>query len=431
MMKDEYIYANKQDKFLIYYQRALAIGAIAIFFTKLDVYINLRQLLPLTPLLCIALFIMASIPLVFLMPSKLRAFPPSLIVWSFFYIGISCFGLMVALPAVPGIPIETTIQDLETRILATVSLCLMAYIFSSNDKWVYEYAQKSILVVTLMNVFNSALEFFQPEIFGLAEKIPGRSAAFYVNANELAIALIMGMILSITVVPRKFRFLFALAVLIGNVFTFSRGGFLGWIIVTFVLTRLKIIPRKQILTWVIGIVLSVFILITQLGTLSTVLGGVNSSLLNEDTLSRISWISKGGKTIDPDGGSRFKIALEALEKFANSPIVGHGISSSRETTGLPINLAAKDRSGQQPHNIHLVNSVEHGLPGFFIFPSLLIASIYRGKGETKQIGLVFVTYYFLAGFLTHTILYDNYSLLSIGLMFSLSKVGNLNDPLNS
>ncbi len=430
-MNDKYIYTNNQDKFLVYYQRALAIGAVVVFFTKLDVYLGLRGLLPISPLLWIILFIMASFPLLLLVPSKLRSFPPNLIAWSLFYIGVSCFGLMVALPSVPGVPIETTVQDLETRILATFSLCLMAYILSTKDKLIYEYIQKSILVVTLINVFNSVLEFFQPEIFGLADKIPGRSAAFYVNANELAIALIIGMILSISIVPRKHRFLFALVVFIGNLFTFSRGGFLGWIIVTFALTRFKIIPRKQIVTWIIGISLGLLILVTQLGTISSALGGVNSSLLTDDTLSRISWISKGGNTIDPDGGSRFKIAVEALHKFANSPIIGHGISSSRETTGHPLDTNNIDRSGEQPHNIHLVNSVEHGFLGMIIFPSLLLASISRGRGEVKQIGIVFVLYFLVAGFLTHTILYDNYSLFSIAFMFSFSKVANLQNQPNA
>jgi len=430
-MKDQYLYPTKQNNILLYYQRILAIAAILIFFTKLDVYFNLRQLLPVTPLLLVIMFTMASAPLLILMPSKLKAFPPSLIVWSLFYIGVSCFGLMVALPYVPGIPIETTFQDLETRLLAIFSLCLMAYIFSTRDKWIYDYAQRTILVATLVNVFSSVLEFFQPEIFGLAEKIPGRSAGFYVNANELAIALIIGMILSMTAVPKKFRFLFAISILIGEIFTFSRGGFLGWIVVTFAFTQLKIIPRRQIANWIMGIAMSLVILSTQLGNISSALSGANSNLLNEDTLSRISWISKGGKTIDPDGGSRFNIALEALHKFARSPIIGNGISSSRETHGHPLELDKLDRTGQQPHNIHFVNLVEHGIIGFFIFPSLLFASIHRGKGETKKIGLVFLFYYLGAGLLTHTILYDNYSLLSIGFMFSLSKVGDLREYLNA
>ena len=408
------------NKLLLYYQCLLAVGAIAIFFTKLDVYLGQRDFISLFPIHWIALFFVASFPILLSIKSIINYFPRSILTWSAFYLAISCFSILVALPSVPGIPVETTIQDFETRILVIFSLLLMTVIFTTSNSWVILWTRRAILAATFINIFNNIYEFFHPLSFGFIQKIAGRSAGFYLNANESAMALVVGMILSISLINKNYRFLFSILVLIGIIFTFSRGGLLGWLLALIMLITTRIIPRKQILTGFIGVILVISFLTSQTNNLTYLTRVDGSDFLNEDTLTRIEWAKNPALSSDIDGNSRYKIALEAWNKFAQSPIIGSGISSSRDRNSS-IQTENRGRYGERPHNIHLVNLVEHGFLGIFIFPTLLIAIIIKGKGKIKSIGIVFASYYMLAGALSHTILYDNYSLLSLALMASLTR----------
>lgn len=408
------------NKLLLYYQCLLAVGAIAIFFTKLDVYLEQRGFVSLPPVHWIALFFVASIPILLSIKSIINFFPRSILTWSAFYLAISCFSVLVALPSVPGIPVETTIQDFETRILVIFSLLLMTVIFTTGNSLVLLWSRRAILLATFINIFNNVYEFFHPLSFGFIQKIAGRSAGFYLNANESAMALVVGMILSISLINKNYRFLFSLLVLIGIIFTFSRGGLLGWLLALIILITTRIIPRKQIITGFIGFILVFSFVTSQVNNLTYLNRANGSEFLNEDTVSRIEWAKNPASSSDIDGNSRYKIALEAWNKFVQSPIVGSGISSSRDRNSS-IKTENRGRYGERPHNIHLVNLVEHGFLGILIFPTLLIAIIVKGKGKIKSIGIVFASYYMIAGALSHTILYDNYSLLSLALMASLTR----------
>ena len=408
------------NKLLLYYQCLLAVGAIAIFFTKLDVYLEQRGFVSLPPVHWIALFFVASFPILLSIKSIINYFPRPILTWSAFYLAISCFSVLVALPSVPGIPVETTIQDFETRILVIFSLLLMTVIFTTSNSWVILWTRRAILAATLINIFNNIYEFFHPLSFGFIQKIAGRSAGFYLNANESAMALVIGMIFSISLINKNYRLLFSLLVLIGIIFTFSRGGLLGWLLALIMLIQTRIIPRKQIITGFIGVILVFSFLSSQVNNLTYIKRADGSDFLNEDTLTRIEWIKNPASSSEIDGNSRYKIALEAWNKFVNSPIIGSGLSSSRDINSS-IETPNRGGFGERPHNIHLVNLVEHGFLGIFIFPTLLIAIIFKGKGEIKTIGIVFASYYMLAGALSHTILYDNYSLLSLALMASMTR----------
>lgn len=57
--------SNKKTNFLIYYQCWLAVVAVLIFFTNLDVYWQTAGILPLEPLHWIILLIGASTPIIF------------------------------------------------------------------------------------------------------------------------------------------------------------------------------------------------------------------------------------------------------------------------------------------------------------------------------------------------------------------------------
>lgn len=411
---------SRSNRLLLIYQCLIAISAIAIFFTKLDVFLDKKEWLSVAPIQWTALLFLASVPLMFALKSKLDYFPKPLVIWSTGYLAISCLGFLIALPVVPGIPMETTMQDLETRFLTVLSLMLMSVIFTTDNFRVFLWTRRAIFIATFIAIFNNVLEFLQPELLTLPTSVLGRAAGFYVNSNEAAMGLILGMILSISLVNKEYRLLFALAVLFGIALTFSRGGFLGWLIAILMLSGKNLIKRKQVILLFLGMFLIITTFVTQVDKLAYMTKPNGDPVFNDDTISRIEWVKNPVATKDPDHNSRLYLALDAWRKFEAHPFLGNGISSSREIDS-PLDRGEIERYGERPHNIHLVNLVEHGFLGFFIFPSLILTVIWRSRGWIKSIAWTFAVYYFLAGFFGHTLLYDNYSLLTLALVACMSQ----------
>jgi hypothetical protein len=415
---------SRSNRLLVTYQCFLVVVSIAIFFTKLDVFAEQKGWLQFTPLQWTTLLIIASIPLVLALKNRFDYFPKPILIWSVGYLAISCLGFLIALPFVPGIPIETTIQDLETRFLAVFSLVLMSVVFTTDNFKVFTWARRAIFLATLIAIFNNYIEFVNPETLALPTSVEGRSAGFYVNSNESAMGLILGMIFSTVLVDKKYRLLFLLAVLFGITLTFSRGGFLGWLIVILVFSFKDLIHSNHILSLFIGILLIFSTLLSQVDNLAYLTKPDGSPIFNDDTLSRIEWIKNPVGTEDPDSNSRLGLALDAWRKFEAHPFIGNGISASREIDS-PLKPDSIERYGERPHNIYLVNLVEHGFMGFFIFPSLILAVIWRAKGSIRSIAWTFGVYYVVVGLFGHTLLYDNYSLLSLAFMGCMSQYSYL------
>ncbi|AFZ37640.1 O-antigen polymerase [Stanieria cyanosphaera PCC 7437] len=417
---------SSSNRFLLTYQCFIAVVAIAIFFTKADVFLERKYGVPIAPLHWMAILAIAIIPLVLNLKSKLNYFPKPILIWSGFYLAISCFGLLIASPNVPGIPFETTIQDLETRCLAIFFLLIMSVLFTTDNFRVFTWARKAFFLATFLAIFTNIIEFINPETMKLPESVAGRAAGFYVNANESAMGLILGMIFSIVLISKNYRLLFVLSVLFGISLTFSRSGFLGWFIVILMFNFHHLVKRKQITSLLIGIFLLFTTFFTQADNLAYLTKPDGTYVFNSDTIARIQWLKNPVGTDDPDRNSRLNLALEAWHKFEAHPFIGNGLSSSREINS-PLKLEEIDRYGERPHNIYLVNLVEHGFLGMLIFPSLVLAITWQARGSIKALARTFAIYYIIVGFFTHTVLYDNYSLLSLAFIACLSRYSNIKE----
>jgi O-antigen ligase len=387
---------KQKNTFIVYYQGFLAVSAILVFFTKLDVYLgNLGIGLPLLWLLA---FLFASIPLFFSISNRLKYIPVPIVVWAVGYLVLPLISILIS-SQIPDL------QLFENQIRTMIFLLLMLVIFSQH-LLVLKWTKQTILLVTVANVLMFIYEFFNPLAFYLIQDAAGRSSGFYSDANSAGCALIIGMILSIDLIKPKYRLFFALFMFIGIATTFSRGAMIGWVIVVLLFMYNRVIPRYQLSLLFVSIFVSITILSSQLSNLANIKTADGTELFNDGTLGRVEFlINPFGQQEDDSTDGRMHHVEEAWAKFNKQPFVGNGLGSGgsktyRDSVGNP----------QRSHNIYLDRMVEYGFLGALIYPFLLLACVWKAQGEHKKYTLPFVTFLLIWGIFSHATM-DLFSLL--------------------
>jgi O-antigen ligase len=403
---------------LVYYQIFLALSTIFIFFTQICGYLYDIKLGP-PPVLYFYGFAVIALPLYFSISSRIKYLPYSIVIWCYIYLAISC--LTIVLVGVDWHS-ESPIQPLENRIRSILFLLLMLVIFSKYSI-VQLWTRRAILLVTFMNIFINFYHFFNPSAFPVKEESlfdnPQRVFGFYGNSNGAGFALILCIIFSVDLIQPKYRFPFVLLGGIGILPTFSRGAMLCWFLTVIILFITKIIPRYQIPYISFSLITIFIILQLQLTNLSSLERPDGSPLLSQDMQDRIAWIANpfSSKSQKIDNNSRVDLIQQSWQKFAEKPFSGNGLDSSQ--TQFSVGLS------QDPHNMYLKLMVEHGFLGVFIYPLLILATIWKARRETKKIGIVFATNLLIWGVFSHNIIDDFYVLVAFGLMASMAKQSQL------
>jgi O-antigen ligase len=300
-----------------------------------------------------------------------------------------------------------TDKNLRAVLLAIIFLFTMTALMYFDDDEL-SMSRKAILFVTIMAVFNNIYEFFNPWAFyqvGSDYNIVGRSAGFYINSNKASEAILLGLILSYSLVYKKLKTIFLVATFIGVLVTFSRAGIASWFIIVFILSIERVIDKKNILLvasfFGLGLLLAVPILI---GYIESDLGSVSSNLIN-----RLNFFSSSPHSMDGSERERLAIAIAALNVFADNVLFGGGIF-----------LTNHWHFGVSTHNIYLKLMAEFGILGFFIFPLLVLSSVWQITGKEKKIAIAFVIYILITGLTTHNLLDEYHFLIAFALMANLS-----------
>ncbi|MEM8677196.1 MAG: O-antigen ligase family protein [Cyanobacteria bacterium P01_G01_bin.67] len=392
--------------FLVYYQGFIAVAAVIIFFTRLDIY--LQEHTPMIPLYWMFLFLVASLPLLASLPGKLNSISMSILVWCGGYIAITLISILIQ-PRIPDL------QYLENQYRTIIFFLLMIGIFSHHplvSKWV----KLAVLSVTFSNVCMYVYEFFNPAAFYLEQRSPGRSSGFYDDSNTASIALIVGLIFTIDMFKPKYRLFYALFVFMGIATTFSRGSTVGWFLVVGLLIGGKVIPRYQIPLLSLFFAILFTILVANLNNLQYLKTADGTNLFQKDTLARVEFLVDPFAQKDSSQASRLSFVNDAWKKFAESPFIGKGLASGQNKSTLSLTGKA-----ERSHNIYLDLMVEYGFLGAFIYPSLLMASVWKAQGEFKKQALVFAVFMLSQGIFSHTLLNDFCSLVIYPIAANLNK----------
>ena len=298
-----------------------------------------------------------------------------------------------------------TVDELRKKIFAL--FFFMAMIVLMHNDTNLNYSHKAILLVTLLAIGNNIYEFFNPYAFYSqfsALKIIGRSAGFYINANIAGEAIVLGMLFSLPILPRKYRYPFALLALAGIMVTFSRAGMTGWLIVTLLYVKSDILDRKMsVLFFSAGLILLVMFGPFLLEYLTQEFGRGAHNLIN-----RLDFFTGQEHGLDHSQSERSMVAAAAFNLFADHPFFG---------AGLGVTNHWQFRVGA--HNMYLTFAAQFGIIGMLLYPMLIYSIVYRAKNSARHMSLPFAIYMLLIGMTTHNIMDAYHLLIAMALMANI------------
>ncbi len=274
---------------------------------------------------------------------------------------------------------EHTLRAFKTFIV--LSTLFITFFITFNDTSTLKAGVFGIVFVVLLSVAINYIDFILSNntVFS---KSAGRAAGFYVNPNTSGLKLVTGMILSVSILPKRLRIAYCLLVGSAVILTFSRSSTLAWLISFFGLSYLKIFNINRVITVSFSVLLVIILALIQSGQLS-----INKNLtgnLSEEASQRIVF-----KSDDYSANARLYSAKRALELYLKSPMFGHGLGSHL-AAGTQVN----------PHNQYLILAVEQGTIGVLLYIALLLVIWQTESG----IGRVFVVCIGLISFFDHNIL---------------------------
>jgi len=378
---------------LEWYRKFLVVFSVAVFFTALSDYTEQFGFSPLKWIMAMGAL---TAPLLVMVGFEARFRWQPLFIWGLGYL------LITVIWYYPGPQDATDFRLVRLRFLSVIFLCLMLFIFSRPGDVLL--ARQTVAAGVLLGVGLNIYEQFHPMTFS---DVPGRSSGLYANINQSGCALMLGMILSKDIVPKRFRFLFCVLAGIGIVTTFSRAAMLGWILVMgFSVVRSGVDIRKISQALVaLGLVFAFF---SSAYWQHVSMGLEQRGALNASVVQRLQFFSQGD-TQDASATERQAVAAYALHLFEQKPIFGWGTGAGRNLEAFSVGT----------HNIYLNLMIDHGLVGVFIMPWLLLAIIWGCRRNVLDVAVPYVMFVILWGFFSHNVLEERYLLLTVALAGSM------------
>ncbi|WP_166482526.1 O-antigen ligase family protein [Scytonema sp. UIC 10036] len=384
-----------RNKWLLYYQGCLAIGVIFAFFTRLDAYLTVNQLL-ISPVGWMLPYFALTIPLFILVKQRIPS--NSLLYWCLGYFTVTA----ISYSFFPSS--EASFQALIDRSFSSVFLLVTNFLFMNQQ--VLSWTRGAIAIATLVGILNNFYQFsIDPSAFG--GLVEGRATGLYLNPNDCSNSLILGMIFTVRIFPPKFRVFWILLVGFGIVLTLSRGGILCWIITIITLSLTRVIYLKQFILWILGIGILLFF----------GFGDMTDSwnqLLDSNGLERLEGMIDGSTVEDASAVERQEVARKGWEMFLEHPIFGYGVGSTFDPSITRFTIST--------HNMYLLHLAEYGALGILILPLAIYSVIHRAQSDIRKIGIGFTVFILVSSFFCHTVLSLNSFLISFALMAVMSEM---------
>jgi O-antigen ligase len=338
-----------------------------------------------------------SLPLWLFKPKFNRHFlKVPLVVWCFGFAWVTMLWFLGSSQS------EIAWWDVRMRLSAILLVLSCLMIFASPGA--VRSARWALVFAVLFGVAVNIYDFFVPMTFS---EVHGRSAGLYINPNMSGEALVLGMILSVTVLPSSCRGPFLLLTGVGVFLTFSRGSIVAWFIaVSGLLFFTKGVRAKDLVwTFLLSLLVVGIFLLPKLDAILATMDQTHA--ISKDTEGRLAWLTNPLDVSDNSALSRKYVAEQAWSKFADHPWVGSGTGTAYESFDIP------------PHNQYLSYMLDHGVLGAIIMPLLFLALIWGARGETRRVGLVFGATILWLSFFTHNIFSFGHSLVPFALLAAM------------
>jgi O-antigen ligase len=297
---------------------------------------------------------------------------------------------------------------LRERMLG-LAVCLGSYLVFAASAPALLAARRAlafmVIVCVLVNMWDITHPYMLvPSTSELATV--GRAAGFFINPNQAGAALVTGFALSVSVVPRRWRFLYLAAVALGVGLTFSRAAILGLALVSFGLAF-----GGRSLTW-----RQIAAALLIVGALTAIAWLLVSAELQERfnidpevALDRVLWIFDPSGRSDYSQEERIQLLERGWEQFLSSPLVGNGVGSTELW-----------EARSSTHNMYVMLASDFGIIGLLIFPCIVLAAMGTGAARLTDatVAGLFLLFW---GLFSHNVLSEYYLLLTISMVAALSR----------
>jgi O-antigen ligase len=252
------------------------------------------------------------------------------------------------------------------------------------------------------------IDFFEPGFFakpyGLYY-IAGRASGIFMNANTAGTGLLIGLIFSIDIVKKKWRFLVLMFVFLGVTLTFSRASILAYLLIIIILTIQKKIELRKVLLMFVIFIFSITSFLT-FGIDYLAQNDINTKNIE----NRVIFIKSGGQSEkDESQQIREYVFKKALNMFEDKPIFGNGYASTK-LWDWP----------ESTHNLFVSNWADYGFFGVILIPLLMFFLLRNSKGDTRTIISLFIFIFMFRSLFTHNSLDIYYFITSISLAMAMN-----------
>jgi O-antigen ligase/polysaccharide polymerase Wzy-like membrane protein len=382
-----------------YYHQVLIVVAVAIFYTNVPRYLYFNHDLVYleAPKHWVLLFCLALLPLVLTRTRLLNGFKSPIAFWCFGFalLSVASFFLLQS---------DMAWQEVRYRFLAIIMIFSFSMIFW--EPGAIRLARKTLVVCALIMVAFNIYELFVPLTFS---RVVGRSAGLYEDPNLAGEALVLGMILSFTVLEHRYRAPFILLTGIGVLLTLSRASILAWLIaVTGILLAGRVHLKHVLLTGVGAFIVASVILLPRLDQL--LMTWERTGVLNVNVVERLAWLTDPVGTSDHSSWERMYVAKQAWEKIADHPLLGSGTGTAYQ----------QSEQYTATHNQYLSLMMDHGILGVMILPLFILAATWGAREESRTVAIVFASAVLILSLFTHSILYRPHAVILFCLMAAMA-----------
>ena len=386
-----------------YYHSALVVIAVGIFYTNLPLYLFINHGMEAieAPKYWVLGLLLLAVPVLSQQRTVRNTLTSPVTLWCFGYV------LLTVLWFFQSSQSDMAWQEVRLRFLAIIDLLLFLTLF--NNPAATRIARQTLAAGVLVGVAFQIYELLVPMSFS---RVLGRSAGLYLDPNLTGEALVVGMILSVTVLEPRYRALFSLMTGVGVFLTLSRGGIVTWVIAVVSLMLGGRLHLKHLaLSGLIGVLLITVMVLPRWDNFLTTLE--RTGVINKNMEERLAWFTDPSGVFDQSSWERKYVAKRAWDKIVEHPFFGNGTGSALETD-------------IQPHNQYLTFMLDHGLIGAMVLPLLVLAVVWGAHGETLHLGIVFGGALMFLSLFSHTILYSEHSLILFALMAAMTATSHEN-----
>lgn len=332
------------------HRRLVFAGWCAFYFLCLDQYLFETGVLPFHHAVLIVPFALSVIALA--PRAELIDRHVALYVWCLVFVAWTLLG------AAAGPFNEGTLWEMGARVSFVAFLCLAYFMFRRSAAVARDFALITSLACFIV-VPMLVIDLFVPRFFTSLNV--GRPAGVYINPNRAAFALVLGYLVAQVTLRNRVRTLQMAVTWIGVLLTASRAGILLMALASLVFAIDRRDAPGAFFLRLAGVGSGV-VALAALAVWAVASGALESlGILSSQMQARLESLV-ALDLVDYSTLERESALLTAVRVLFDHPFLGAGPGITRVWDEVPT------------HNMYLYLGAESGLPGFLLFPALLMAS---------------------------------------------------------